>query len=539
MNLELTHSYHYINIQENMYKLCLDTHTIINTTDNSTILGLINLPKHDILYTTKIYQIDTPFNNIKIVVEVNIHYLTNCILTGQEIPCKNELIRLIRRNFYQTNYKAIPNTLIPICYKKLKQKIKMNTISIIDNNYFKYESFILDFKNETFFINNNTVKTHTHYTNRAIIINTLDINIFKKIPFQSKLNLIIFKKNTDINPLLTEFNCESFELFNISNAKFIYCYETDISDDIVNHKWNSITLFNIDIIPTPIYTMSCKSKYIVIDNLNNDEINNYLCFILDKHISLNSSQNKKSIKSLFYPIRETDIKFRQKTFHLSPKAHFFSNNLSIDDKYQFLSLPDSFLRYTLTDNNYFQTNYPNIYSNIDNLECSICLDKIKKDDLIVTKCKHTFCESCIITYIYETNSNSNCPVCRNNLNRNKLLKQKSSTKQIYTSKLNYIIDSITNKPLLIISYFDRSIITLNIILNHLSISCKIIKKNSTTLQKNKVLIIDIKNLNLIKNYKQFSKIYFLESNGFNFEKYKNYINIRKRSHRQIKILHFN
>jgi hypothetical protein len=539
MILELIHSYHYINVQENMYKLCLDTNTIINKADDSIIIGLLNIPKHNLLYSTKIYQIDTPFNNIKIVVEVNIPYLVNCIVIGEEIPYKNELIRLIKRNYYQTNYKAIHNTLIPICSKKIKQKINMNNISILENNLFKYEYIILDLKSETFFIDNNSIDIYKKYTNRAIIHNTLDIDIFKKIPYHTTLNLIIFKKNTDIEPLIRELSWESFSVYTLHNAKFIYCYENDICKDILNHNWNSITLFNIETIPNLLYNLSCKSKYIIIDNLNNDEINNYLCFLLDTNISLNSLLNKESIKSLFYIIKETNTKFKKKTFNLSISGSTFLNNLQIENKYQFISLPDSFLRYTIMNNNYLQLNYPDIFSNIDNLECSICLDKIEHNNLIVTTCKHTFCESCIVKYIYETNNNSNCPVCRNNLNRPELLKLQSSLKQIYSSKLNYIIDSTVNSPLLIISYFDRSIKALNTIFTYLLISCKIIKKNNTKIKNQQVIIIDIKDLNLIKNYKIFNKIYFLESDGFDFERYKNYINIRKRSHKQVKILNFN
>ena len=41
--------------------------------------------------------------------------------------------------------------------------------------------------------------------------------------------------------------------------------------------------------------------------------------------------------------------------------------------------------------------------------CPICLEKFKKYDIAITKCRHAFCLDCIIKCICESNT---CPLCR-------------------------------------------------------------------------------------------------------------------------------
>ena len=50
--------------------------------------------------------------------------------------------------------------------------------------------------------------------------------------------------------------------------------------------------------------------------------------------------------------------------------------------------------------------------------CNICFDEITdyKNSLYTTKCNHTFCQKCIVTWLFLHN---NCPTCRTNLIDNK------------------------------------------------------------------------------------------------------------------------
>ena len=46
--------------------------------------------------------------------------------------------------------------------------------------------------------------------------------------------------------------------------------------------------------------------------------------------------------------------------------------------------------------------------------CVICLENTKKTDVTITKCNHTFCTSCLLTNIHESNK---CPICRTELTK--------------------------------------------------------------------------------------------------------------------------
>ena len=48
--------------------------------------------------------------------------------------------------------------------------------------------------------------------------------------------------------------------------------------------------------------------------------------------------------------------------------------------------------------------------------CPICLEKLKKTNVSITPCNHTFCTTCLLTSIQE---NNNCPLCRKELIKSK------------------------------------------------------------------------------------------------------------------------
>jgi hypothetical protein len=48
----------------------------------------------------------------------------------------------------------------------------------------------------------------------------------------------------------------------------------------------------------------------------------------------------------------------------------------------------------------------------ESLECPICYEKIQKNNYIVTKCNHTFCNDCLFKSL---SSNSCCPICREDI----------------------------------------------------------------------------------------------------------------------------
>lgn len=72
---------------------------------------------------------------------------------------------------------------------------------------------------------------------------------------------------------------------------------------------------------------------------------------------------------------------------------------------------------------------------VNDLECSICLDKIKPKDAVGIKhCKHIFHKDCIKEWV---NLRNNCPICRTVVKRTFLLYEKG---KFYSTKKKIVID---------------------------------------------------------------------------------------------------
>jgi len=56
-----------------------------------------------------------------------------------------------------------------------------------------------------------------------------------------------------------------------------------------------------------------------------------------------------------------------------------------------------------------------VITNITNCECSICIEEIKEEEEVIRlNCNHYFHKNCIRSHLI--NYNSNCPLCRRNVN---------------------------------------------------------------------------------------------------------------------------
>lgn len=90
--------------------------------------------------------------------------------------------------------------------------------------------------------------------------------------------------------------------------------------------------------------------------------------------------------------------------------------------------------------------------NITQEDCTICLDKIKEEDLGITFCGHIYCYSCISTTIKESKKShipSKCPVCHKHLELDKIFliaEKKTSEINSLGTKLAWIIDYIKKTP---------------------------------------------------------------------------------------------
>ena len=88
--------------------------------------------------------------------------------------------------------------------------------------------------------------------------------------------------------------------------------------------------------------------------------------------------------------------------------------------------------------------------NIKNEECTICLDKIKPEDIGITFCGHIYCYSCIRTIIKESKNISNkCPNCQKELSIDKIFlisQNKSIEINTLGTKLAWIVNYIKQTP---------------------------------------------------------------------------------------------
>ena len=60
-------------------------------------------------------------------------------------------------------------------------------------------------------------------------------------------------------------------------------------------------------------------------------------------------------------------------------------------------------------------------------ECSVCLDSMV--DPVITRCRHAFCQHCVMDIISSENMAPNCPLCGAPVNENDLIKVPENTRK--------------------------------------------------------------------------------------------------------------
>ncbi len=84
------------------------------------------------------------------------------------------------------------------------------------------------------------------------------------------------------------------------------------------------------------------------------------------------------------------------------------------------------------------------------MECSICFENINKNEFISTKCFHTFCLKCYVSY-YRTHlckeecSAIKCPNCNMNYEHNNIYLVLNNNNKIFKTKKNLYLSFILNK----------------------------------------------------------------------------------------------
>ena len=267
--------------------------------------------------------------------------------------------------------------------------------------------------------------------------------------------------------------------------------------------WNRIIFDNIvstinhknAVLKNMIYLFECNKRWILENS--NDHQNIYDLFFRNT-----TKINKINLSDIKFLSRKTNINeglhkfFCKKVLVVKGnniEKKFYSNLTCDNEKKFFESLSSNFLKINQIKLSEVKKNVPN-FDLLLNDKCSICLEKLKIDNLGITSCNHLFCYDCLLNCI---KSNNTCPKCRSDINNNKIykiVKDYSDLSSDY-SKISFIIKYLKKRSnILIISIFQSSLDTLN----------KFIDKSR----------IDLLNFNHIGNLKllnRYSEIIVLES----------------------------
>lgn len=382
------------------------------------------------------------------------------------------------------------------------QLIKFNRI-IIDDIHELYK-----FKNIEYFIQIiNSIKSN--------YIWCLSNHPFENcnLKFYNILNILTYSKNTDY---LLNKNIRKYIEYNLFRRNT----KNSVKNEIVLKKINKIYKpLNFSLTETIIYDF-----FKLFDNKNNNIFLKYFCchpnianktkILFDKSNTLDEIRNKLLIhvntiyKEIVDKLNICEIKINNNTNN---------NNLYNlqNEKKQLIEKKNLIIKYSI----FLKTIIPKIKNKqVEN--CSICLNKIKNNEIIITKCCHIFCNNCINKSI---NKFHNCPICRENLNNESVfhidynnelenLINKNGTK--IANIIYYLKNELsnTNKKFIIISHFDKVILKLMNILNEQNIEYLHYKNISELKNKNDCRIIlntFNNNIKLLENKNDFCNIIFI------------------------------
>lgn len=87
-----------------------------------------------------------------------------------------------------------------------------------------------------------------------------------------------------------------------------------------------------------------------------------------------------------------------------------------------------------------ENNGIDVFLNISDNECILCMNEIDKHDSHKLDCNHYFCKSCINVWLEERND---CPLCSNEINKINNLDEFDEFDEIYKT---HLINNMDNTP---------------------------------------------------------------------------------------------
>jgi hypothetical protein len=538
----------YANVYKNRFLYKKNNDNIFHF--NGIIINYYNFIKNKILSIMSIFH-SIKYKPNKFIIENNIQILTKCNLIVTDKKNIELWICILQK--YYTNAKFLV-----LSKKKNIKNIKNGDIEKTD--FLIVNSIFLSNK----FYKNNLNKYSENLNNlNESILNSVYDNIYNKnIKNETLNNLYLFKWNNIIYDNIQNINNDKIKfilLLSCNNTKY-YLVDDFLSDNIIdifiensisnilNDKSqeniiNNYNEYNKLPIPYSNFYYFIKNELII----KNNEMNVILDYV---YIDINLCEKEKNIYNiLFYDNNNIDNKINNENNILSQYSIDNYNKISMfyldNDKYNFNikdideinELINSYYNIKIIKettklcilnnqiNNFLEENTNNLNSNVlkynsqlqyfknnilkyndsKDMNCSMCIDNINKEDFTIILCGHYFCKYCLIKYINEKNNNLECPICRDKFNESDIYCPFINNNIVKNIDINNKYSSKIDKLLNIIDTIDDKII---IITQFKSVSNK---------------LTNIFNNNNIKNYNMFyNNNYFKEKNKnlFNNEKNK-------------------
>lgn len=381
---------------------------------------------------------DTAYN-YKIRVDINYKLIREYLQCGFDIPQRNFLFKLLRRNIKHED--ELIHTIEP--HTKSIQKGEL--VTYFSDNIIECDNLYFDIELERIYLSANDISRNKHniigntrfwfynsYTNfydffkntSNFIVLTKNPNTYEKISGILDIKKVDSTKNFKSN----KSSCNKY-LLDLSNLNI---QEEDIVNFVEKRRYEYSFLKSSDL-----------DKKIVIPQLLN-----YSTVVLDPSV-LESSENSSIVKSFidsreviilnkyFYKYRISDITkwfefidsnaqvsrdFISKILKLSYIQHVkldtskFKNQITKSTKYE----EEYISKYKNTNNfnieefkslpfNYLKQEYASI-TLLPDEPCSVCYEEIKVSSIGKSKnCQHVFCYSCLEKSL---KLNGKCPVCR-------------------------------------------------------------------------------------------------------------------------------
>lgn len=248
-----------------------------------------------------------------------------------------------------------------------------------------------------------------------------------------------------------------------------YKNEIDICTNKINKINNKISAIDDRIKQKKLYNKQKKlSNKISVDSIPDD-------FNLDddnidiSKISLNKLHEMKNNYIIKLNDLNTILKGKQSTYNyyisvvdkLNKTIETFdkNNKSTNDDEIDFSNIDFN----NISDSDDDSDNDSDNDDNNNGESCGICMSKIKKFELTVTKCGHIFCRTCIQTSI---NTNNKCPYCKTHLtlsdfyiissNNNNNVNNTNNTNNFDNSTLDNLIKNVGTKLAHVIQYIKQT-----------------------------------------------------------------------------------